>query len=57
MGEHLTRYSIRQDGRIFRLEDRKGRQLSWHRTQSGALRARQLRLEEDNCWLDRGEAR
>lgn len=54
MGEP-TRYPIRRDGNLFRLEDRKGQQLSWHRTQSGALRARALRLEEDS-WLE-GEDR
>jgi hypothetical protein len=44
---HLSRYPIEPDGNIFRLKDARGRQISWHRTQSGALRARRTKIEED----------
>ena len=45
---HFTRYPIRAlKPNWFALHDRRGNTLSFHRTISGALRARRQRLEEE----------
>lgn len=45
---HLTRYPIKQVGPAhYVLKDLGGRQISWHRTKSGALRARYELLEAE----------
>jgi hypothetical protein len=42
----LTRLPIVPHGRGFVLQDRKGNRISFHRTMTGALRARREKLEE-----------
>jgi hypothetical protein len=43
-----TRWPIKQIGKIFWLETSNGERLSFHRTISGALRARARRIEEED---------
>ena len=49
MNRHLTRWPIRQvRAGFFVLEDTAGNRISWHRTQSGALRRRRELIEADD---------
>lgn len=42
----LTHLPIVAHGRGYQLQDRNGNRISWHRTMTGALRARRERLQE-----------